>query len=240
MRVYLFLILFVTPLLWQSSSQAAGELGEGNGFNSNPHNLSSRSGNTKKADTETQICVFCHTPHGAVANTPLWGRLDPTGSFDIRSGLGISDPGIVNTTLYSTAADYPNGASKLCLSCHDGVTAMGILANGDEIVMSGGNALEIDLAISHPISFVYNSDVIIHLGASYTLPADSSYLDGSFRVQCTSCHQPHQDTRGTGGTYPFWRKGNGDVADYDPVCQECHTSTPSIPGIPGTKEHQYN
>jgi mono/diheme cytochrome c family protein len=237
-KQYFFFILICATLLWGNSSQAVGELGANNGDNSNPHNLSSLSRNSKKADTETQICIFCHTPHGAVANAPLWGRPDPTGSFGIRAGLGISE--IVNTTLYSTDADYPNGSSKLCLSCHDGVTAMGILANGEMIDMSGGNALEIDLTISHPISFVYNSDVKNYLGASYTLPTDSSYLDGSLRVQCTSCHQPHQDTRGAGGVYPFWRKGNGDAADYGLVCQECHTSTPTLPGIPGTKEHQYN
>lgn len=238
MKRFFFLILICATLLWNETSHAIGDLGENNGFNSNPHNLSSRSTNTKKADIETQICVFCHTPHGAVANAPLWGRPDPTGSFAIRAGLGISDPGIVNTTLYSITAEYPNGASKLCLSCHDGVTAMGIVANGPEIAMSGGNALEVDLAISHPISFVYNTDVIDHLGTSYTLPTDPSYLDSSFRVQCTSCHQPHKDTKGTGGTYPFWRRGNGGVADYDPVCQECHKAP--TPSIPGTKEHQYN
>lgn len=236
MRIYLFLILFFAPLLWQSSSQAAGELGEGNGFNSNPHNLSSRSGNTKKADTETQICIFCHTPHGALANAPLWGRPDPTGSFAIRAGLGISDPAIVNTTLYSTAADYPNGASKLCLSCHDGVTAIGILANGDEIVMSGGNAIGIDLAISHPVSFIYNSDVEIHLGtASYNVPTVASgYIDSAERVQCTSCHQPHQDTRQGGSNYPFWRVGTGTAGDYDTVCNACHVAAP-----PTYTEHAY-
>lgn len=228
MKRFFFSIIICTTLLWNETSHAVGELGENNGFNNNPHNLSSRSGNTKKAVTETQICIFCHIPHGAVANAPLWGRPDPTGSFDIRAGLGISDPGIVNTTLYSTAADYPNGASKLCLSCHDGVTAMGILANGDELDMSGGNALQIDLAISHPISFVYNSNVKTHLGSSYLWPT-TAYLDNNSRVQCTICHQPHQDTKS--GTYslPFWRgAGTNDVTEYNAICTACHTATPSI------------
>src|SRR5262249_41131641 len=37
------------------------------------HNLSATGPGTLKADTETQVCVFCHTPHGATQGvTPLW------------------------------------------------------------------------------------------------------------------------------------------------------------------------
>lgn len=247
------LTLFFTcaALLWSSTCFAVlGELGHNNGANDNPHNLSSLSGNAKEADTETQICIFCHTPHSARANTPLWGRPDPTGpggGFQIRAGLYISD--IVTDTEYSTANDYPNGTSKLCLSCHDGVTAMGILS-GNEIVMKSGSdyAAAVELTTSHPISFIYNATVVAYLDTvtppgSYILPAaGSGYLEidsaGITRVQCTSCHQPHQDTKGTGsGIYPFW-KGDGLASDYDPVCQACHASTPGIPG--GIGEHQYN
>lgn len=243
MKKHLFFIIS-TILLWNTPSQAVydGTLGADGGYNPNPHNLSSRSSNSKKADTETQICIFCHTPHGARSIAPLWGRpdSDSTATFGIRAGLQISNAAIVDTTLYSTAADYPNGATKVCLSCHDGVTAMGILANGDEIEMASDLATEIDLTTSHPVSFVYNSAVKNFLGGAYIWPT-TAYLDSESRVQCTTCHQPHQDTIGFGGgSYPFWRVGSGSAADYGAVCQSCHTSTPSIPTLPGTKEHQYN
>lgn len=257
MKRSLLFIITGTLLLWNSSSQAVGELGEGGGNNSNPHNLSSLSPGSKAvqaSDTqtnpgkETQICIFCHTPHGATPQSTLWGRPDPIGmgSFPIRANLLIDDdPAIVDVTRYSdsysASSDYPNGTSKLCLSCHDGVTAIGILAGDDSIDMTisdlSGRASQIDLTTSHPISFVYNSTVETYLGdSSYNVPSvGSGYLDGDSRVQCTSCHQPHQDTRAGGTNLPFWRYGNGVPAtDYDPVCQACHVGTPSV-----TDEHNF-
>lgn len=243
MKRHLLFIIIGMALLWDSTSLAIydGTLGADGGFNPNPHNLSSRSTNSKKAQTETQICIFCHTPHGARAVAPLWGRPDSTETFNIRAGLQISNSTIVNTTLYGNTTppnEYPNGATKLCLSCHDGVTAMGILATGEEIDMSGGNALRIDLTTSHPVSFVYNSAVRDYLelqSPGYQLWS-AAYLDSAFRVQCTTCHQPHQDTQGYGGgTYPFWRVGSGSTTDYNTVCESCHT-TP----VPATLPSEHN
>lgn len=257
MKRYLLFILTGVTLLWNSPSHGVGELGENGGNNSNPHNLSSLSGNSKKALTETQICIFCHTPHGATPQSTLWSRLPPEGpmggfptfaasSVQDPSGiLGIDDAGIVATTQYSTAHDYPNGSSKLCLSCHDGVTAMGILANGDEIDMSGtGKALAIDLAVSHPISFVYNQSVVTYLNSlgktdTYKNFPITAYLSsdstGKTWVQCTICHQPHQDTKNATYNLPFWRgPGTDDIAEYDAICAACHTTTYS-----GLADHNY-
>lgn len=254
MKRYLFFIITGATLLWNTSSQAVGELGENGGNNTNPHNLSSLSSNNAyKAVSETQICIFCHVPHGATPQSTLWGRPDPTqmGSFptllsssvqDPSGILGIDDPGIVGTTEYSSSYDYPNGASKLCLSCHDGVTAMGILGNGDEIQMTGGALsanFDIDLAVSHPISFVYNSTVQTYLNTlgktdTYVLTT-AAYLDGDSRVQCTTCHQPHQDTRNVSYNLPFWRgAGINDITEYDAICAACHTTTYS-----GLADHNY-
>jgi hypothetical protein len=239
--------LFITglTLLWSASCIAApGELGDNGGINTNPHNLSSRSLNVLKAvvqatpGKETQICIFCHTPHSARSVAPLWGRPDSTETFGIRAGLQISNAAIVNTTLYGTAPDYPNGATKVCLSCHDGVTAMGILANGNEIDMTlstlVGRNSQIDLTISHPVSFVYNSAVQTFLGGTYIWPT-TAYLDSASRVQCTTCHEPHQDTRQGGTNYPFWRVGSGSATDYNTVCESCHT-TP----VPATLPSEHN
>ena len=40
------------------------------------HNLSANGPGPVRAATETQICVFCHTPHAAenVPDAPLWNR----------------------------------------------------------------------------------------------------------------------------------------------------------------------
>lgn len=251
--------LFFTcaALLWSSICFAApGELGDNGGNNDNPHNLSSLSpaGKAVQANTETQICIFCHTPHGASPKSTLWGRPNPTGPLGgfptlTTISLGIDDPvvGGFNTTHYgdtTSGYEYPNGTSKLCLSCHDGVTAIGTLATGDSIDMTistlDTRTSQIDLSRSHPISFIYNTTVEAYLDTlrsnSYIVPAaGSGYLEtdsaGVTRVQCTSCHQPHQDTKGTaGGIYPFWRAGGGLAADYNTVCNACHTAPPSTGG----------
>lgn len=61
-----------------------------------------------------QVCEFCHTPHLANTNiqAPLWNRAETTQSFALYGSptlnVGIGQPLV---------------ASRLCLSCHDGVNA---------------------------------------------------------------------------------------------------------------------
>jgi len=38
------------------------------------HNLSVTGPGTIKASTETEVCVFCHTPHNSNPIAPLWNR----------------------------------------------------------------------------------------------------------------------------------------------------------------------
>lgn len=269
-------ILLILPAVAWASSSDPRSLGYANtpgqsGTNSNPHNLSNRSSNTIRAANsgdpyETQICVFCHTPHNATAESTLWGRLDPSrmGSFptfdegrvvDSSGNLGINDTDIIATTKYDATqayGEYPNGATKLCLSCHDGVTAIGSLASGRNIAMTQdyitdvtkyfdpptNSALRFDR--THPVSFVYTQAVVDYLNAPavpgpgagktdiYSLPSSTSRikLDSQDRLQCTACHDPHLDTNnGTTYTLPFWRNagvGADENADFDLTCNECH------------------
>ena len=132
----------------------------------------------------------------------------------------------------------------MCLSCHDGVTAIGLLSDSTTINMLGGADLGdfpsaaaaiIDLSTSHPISFVYDAavrtdlDVAYGVGA-YTLPdtgdAIDTPLDGQSRMQCTTCHAPHDDTHDIAtSTPPFWRQNTGSTR-YDDVCNACHNTVP--------------
>ncbi len=41
---------------------------------SSRHNLSVTGPGTIKAATENQVCLFCHTPHVASPEAPLWNR----------------------------------------------------------------------------------------------------------------------------------------------------------------------
>lgn len=139
------------------------------------HNLSVSGTGTVKAVSQDEVCVFCHTPHGArlVSGhaTPLWNRSFSTGTYVMYN----------STSVQATIDANPGGASKLCLSCHDGTLAIGTLANapgpgglGGSVSMSGTGAggvmpsgsgastgftrnLGQNLTNDHPISFRYDT-----------------------------------------------------------------------------------
>lgn len=90
------------------------------------HNLGTTPGGTgvNKFSGTAEICVFCHTPHGAdtSAAVPLWNRTLPApASFTTYDSLGTS-------TLDGKVAPV-GSVSIACLSCHDGVTSMSAVIN---------------------------------------------------------------------------------------------------------------
>lgn len=221
----------------------------------NKHNLSSLNKNVKyKAappqiyeDKNTEICVFCHTPHRAAPQSTLWNRKNSSVIFGRYSSTTL----VIRRT---SAAQFgePNGSSRLCLSCHDGVTAGGIplgaILNGLPINMGindriTGNALFDANKIKsghHPVSFVYD-DAVLRAIQNDLLKKTQNYqmprlvkLDPSNRMQCTTCHDPHQN-QSTEDAYqvppndgrkiaPFWVYGvnNNATLDHDAVCLDCH------------------
>jgi predicted CXXCH cytochrome family protein len=97
----------------------------------------------------------------------------------------------------------PTGTSKLCLSCHDGTVAVGMLrkqvalsgrVSPSRTIASGPARLGTDLSDDHPISFTYDSS----LASANGQLRDPSTLIGPVRldqnrqVQCTTCHTPHE------------------------------------------------
>ena len=48
-----------------------------------PHDLSARGPGPIRAAREAEICIFCHTPHNAAPQTPLWNRETPTTHYRI-------------------------------------------------------------------------------------------------------------------------------------------------------------
>ncbi len=202
------------------------------------HDLSTTNYYGYYSGATTQICVFCHTPHGGNVgfDGPLWNRR-------------ISDT--TTFTLYDGTTGKPNNPSMVCLSCHDGVSA-----EGD---MSAVNAYDTHNIINNPGSGLNNHpvdpnckachhglfglgggtypDKVWRIGPDLTNdhPVSVSYAlaEGRFpgqftpiasviaaglklpggNVECVTCHDVHNPENGR-----FLRVVN----DKSSLCKTCH------------------
>ncbi|MFV2057088.1 MAG: hypothetical protein ACC707_11515 [Thiohalomonadales bacterium] len=72
-----------------------------------------------KAVNETEICIFCHTPHAASKDVPpIWNRELSVATYNNYDSSSMEAVDISNTI-------QATNVSKLCLSCHDGTIAVG-------------------------------------------------------------------------------------------------------------------
>ncbi|RMF94262.1 MAG: hypothetical protein D6736_00340 [Nitrospinota bacterium] len=184
------------------------------GIATTKHNLSVSGPGPVKAIEETRICIFCHTPHNSSPRPPLWNRQDPGNYYTpYSSSTAVASPG------------QPTGASILCLSCHDGTIALGevlsepvpiSMVSGITTMPAGPGRLETDLSDDHPISFPYTSSLAAANGElvdPLTLTGPVR-LDSSGQLQCTSCHDAHNNAFGK-----FLVMSNQGAA----LCTTCHT-----------------
>lgn len=207
--IFVFVIALLTPVM---------AFGTGKGVLNSPHNLSATSGNSYSISTEQRVCVFCHTPHNALntglAMAPLWNRALSTQDY-------IPYASTYFTNTLHLPSNQPNGASRICLSCHDGSIAPsaygGRAASGPPI--TGTANLGIDLSDDHPVSFIYPTVPTSSLVSPNLLPA-AVKLDNSGYLQCTSCHDPHNNEY----TNFLVMDNNGPTS---PLCVACHTHSPS-------------
>ncbi|MCK6457880.1 MAG: hypothetical protein L6Q92_15280 [Phycisphaerae bacterium] len=168
-----------------------------------PHDLSMLSPNPIRAVAEDRVCVFCHIPHNGQPQAPLWNRFDPQLHYRVYQS---------STT--DARIGQPSGPSKMCLSCHDGLMAIGMVASGSgrpgdpppehPIVMTrrfippGPSNLTNDLSDDHPIGFRYDRalsrrDPQIR---SPDLVSREIPLGKHNEVHCTACHDPHNNRLG--------------------------------------------
>ena len=165
------------------------------GVKDTKHNLSISGTGSAKASKESEICIFCHTPHNSKANSPLWNRSSTGQSYTpYSSSTAKASPG------------QPTGSSILCLSCHDGTIALGkVLSRQTDISMqsgvttipSGAGRLSTDLSDDHPISFNYSS--ASQNNGELKTPSSLNgavKLDANGELQCTSCHNAHDNKNG--------------------------------------------
>lgn len=154
------------------------------------HNLSATGRGTIKATGVGELCIFCHTPHSATQTRGLWNRALPGTTYKLYA----------SSTLEATL-NQPTGASRLCLSCHDGTLALGSLRvsprTGPATLppLTGRVSLGADLSDDHPVSFVYDSALVLKQGelADPSVLPKGIRLDDTRQLQCTACHDPHDD-----------------------------------------------
>lgn len=160
-------------------------------------------------NVETQVCIYCHTPHGSNTEGPLWNRNLPN-----KSGFQHYSSHTLASAVGSATRDV-SSESLLCLSCHDGTIAVGSMLNpgvggvatnsssylSRPSALIGGGTVNgrKNLADDHPISFSYTA-VVAEVGTGLGKLKDISYprdtkglkfFGTDNRVECATCHDPH-------------------------------------------------
>lgn len=182
-----------------------------------PHNFSTESWNPYvDIGHGAQICQPCHTPHNAQTGVwptaPLWNHQLSSGPYTLYSSI--------KTSAGTMGVTAPDGTSQLCLSCHDGSIALGAFGGqnfgGTMAAYNGGLAsFGTDLSNDHPISVDYNACRTVYNAGGLrnettyqystydyttttwtTTTKYTSSLLKSGKVQCTSCHGAHSNSRG--------------------------------------------
>jgi predicted CXXCH cytochrome family protein len=164
----------------------------------------------------TEICIFCHTPHHAdisVANAPLWNHEVTSQTFTPYTSATLD-----------AAVGQPDGISKLCLSCHDGVTNVDAFGGnpGTNPMTFDDAIIGLDLRDDHPISFTYDDSLASTDGGLWPPSSTSSGLGGTIQadllfanqLECGSCHDVHDNTLD-----PFLRIDN---SNQSALCLTCH------------------
>jgi mono/diheme cytochrome c family protein len=176
-------------------------------------------------------CSNCHMPHKSgdpndptKFGVPLWSNeqnSDGLPVFDLYSSQSFDALG--------TDIGQPDGASKMCLGCHDGSYHVFAFI-GTRAVFEPG-----DLARTHPISFTYDAGLVAKTNGGLKDPSEDSGLGGSIaqilldeksKMQCSSCHDVH--TTGKPGTsdpnadgyllrFEMWEQDGGKS-----MCRTCH------------------
>ena len=190
------------------------------------HNLSILSGGSDPTSGNAlvdygEICVYCHTPHGGQVEAPLWNRSFSTASYQMYT----------SATLDMTQDTDPTGVSAACLSCHDGTIGLDVIVNAPNSfggvipgttvgtnTIDGNELLGTDLRNDHPISVVYDPavDPAFNTQASIEGAGLKLFTDPTTpgeKVQCASCHNPHNDTNS-----PLLRIANSS----SDLCMTCH------------------
>lgn len=165
-----------------------------------------------------EICIVCHAAHNNNNNPGelLWNHDLSVATYTVYSSPTFTGP----------AASPPSGASKLCLSCHDGTVALDSfggngISPGD--LISGGALVGTDLSNDHPISFAYVDGAGTEINPTSTTVTFGDTSTGTVAdmlfgtdVECSSCHDVHNTKAAPGTKLLLIDNGGSDL------CLACH------------------
>lgn len=203
------------------------------------HDMStSHTGQTGGTD---QVCKYCHTPHNAAVNIPLWNRTNPAATtFQFYSSPTMS----LHRSVANTGTFEAESISLFCMSCHDGGAigarmhngASALVGNttpsatvpnltGDAITATAKANLSTDLRNDHPVNLRLANAVVqnqifataadrrtIGNGLTTKLPLFKGSAGDGY-IECGSCHAVHNST-----IVPFLRTTNKGSL----LCLACH------------------
>jgi predicted CXXCH cytochrome family protein len=192
------------------------------------HNLSASGPGAIKEPGVTELCVFCHTPHNSALQLGLWNRELPPQNYNLY-----------RSSTSEAVLNQPTGASRLCLSCHDGTLALGNLRVAPRTgraslgALTGRTALGTNLADDHPVSFDYDDALASRRGKLATPAAlpHNIRLDNTGQLQCTACHDPHAN--------PFRMFLTMDDRAGE-LCLSCHTEREWLTSAHATSQARWN
>ena len=132
-----------------------------------------------------QVCVYCHTPHGAntAIDLPLWNRTYNNNTYTTYDTLG--------TTSLTSNVSQPGINSLACLSCHDGTLGVDSIIN-----MPGSDGYQASQQTTQSDAFLNlwtnpsGPDANLHWGLNAVNEAEG----------CLACHSADNLTTGSGAT----------------------------------------
>ncbi len=219
-------------------------------------------------DSQQRLCAYCHTPHHAIivgsaeAGTadylPLWSHAVSqqtytpyvSATFNPFGGMTMSTDPLI-------------GPSRLCMSCHDGITAVDnyygmnnghVMANNPSAPFTGQPQISLNGETNHPIGFSMADVIPGYPGATHSdannilaLTATSKYvtglvdnvnvidrLFGGAIMTCSSCHDVHNTLNKVS-----FQTGVGNFLTLGTqknsgICLSCHTQGGGDTGLAHT------
>ncbi len=189
--------------------------------------------NTRAQSGDSQICRYCHVPHGARDQSFIFSHTATTRVYSWGAATQHTRGG---TTLQDNIAT--NGSwSAGCLDCHDGSVALGSLYNGINLAFSGAGvdagtgAMRDDNGSGGPnIYKITKQGGFTNLNGNHPVSVPYPGQNGTFRGQATPSwpagYAAEYVTVGAGGSVGGGLALAGDYAGGAPVygveCSTCH------------------